>query len=115
MNPNYEYWLSYEGLDADTRRELESIAEDADEIEARFAVPMRFGTAGLRSVMAAGISRMNVYTVAQTTQALANLGLPARRAGARRGHRLRQPQQLDALCRDGGRGAGGQRREGIYI
>ena len=68
MNPNYEYWLSYEGLDADTRRELESIAEDADEIEARFAVPMRFGTAGLRSVMAAGISRMNVYTVAQTTQ-----------------------------------------------
>lgn len=54
MNPNYEYWLSYEGLDADTRRELESIAEDADEIEARFAVPMRFGTAGLRSVMAAG-------------------------------------------------------------
>ncbi len=73
MNPNYEYWLSYEGLDADTRRELESIAEDADEIEARFAVPMRFGTAGLRSVMAAGISRMNVYTVAQTTQALANL------------------------------------------
>ena len=113
MNPNYEYWLSYEGLDADTRRELESIAEDADEIEARFAVPMRFGTAGLRSVMAAGISRMNVYTVAQTTQALANL--VCRHGGQARGHRLRQPQQLDALCRDGGRGAGGQRREGIYI
>ena len=49
MNPNYEYWLSYEGLDADTRRELESIAEDADEIEARFAVPMHFGTADRRA------------------------------------------------------------------
>ena len=73
MNRNYEYWLSYEGLDEDTRRELESISGDEAEIEARFALPMRFGTAGLRSVMGAGISRMNVYTVGQTTQALANL------------------------------------------
>lgn len=73
MNRNYEYWLSYEGLDEDTRRELEAISGDEAEIEARFALPMRFGTAGLRSVMGAGISRMNVYTVGQTTQALANL------------------------------------------
>ena len=73
MNRNYEYWLSYEGLDEDTRRELESISGDEAEIEARFALPMIFGTAGLRSVMGAGISRMNVYTVGQTTQALANL------------------------------------------
>ena len=73
MNRNYEYWLSYEGLDEDTRRELESISGDEAEIEARFALPMRFGTAGLRSVMGVGISRMNVYTVGQTTQALANL------------------------------------------
>jgi phosphoglucomutase len=34
---------------------------------------MEFGTAGLRSVMREGISGMNVYTVAQTTQALALL------------------------------------------
>ncbi|MFR5864623.1 MAG: hypothetical protein ACLUFV_05390 [Acutalibacteraceae bacterium] len=65
--------------------------------QARFAVPMHFGTAGLRSVMAAGISRMNVYTVAQTTQALPPR-LPARRTDARRGHCLRQPQQLDAFA-----------------
>ena len=45
MNRNYEYWLSYEGLDEDTRRELESISGDEAEIEARFALPMRFGTA----------------------------------------------------------------------
>ena len=73
MNKNYEYWLSYGGLDPETRRELESISGNEEEIEARFAKPMQFGTAGLRSIMAAGISRMNVYTVAQTTQALANL------------------------------------------
>ena len=40
MNRNYEYWLSYEGLDEDTRRELESISGDEAEIEARFALPM---------------------------------------------------------------------------
>ena len=73
MNKNYEYWLSYGGLDPETRREPESISGNEEEIEARFAKPMQFGTAGLRSIMAAGISRMNVYTVAQTTQALANL------------------------------------------
>ncbi|MEG2118347.1 MAG: phospho-sugar mutase, partial [Clostridia bacterium] len=34
---------------------------------------MEFGTAGLRSVMGAGIARMNIYTVSQTTQGLAEL------------------------------------------
>ena len=34
---------------------------------------MSFGTAGLRSIMGAGISRMNIYTVAQATQGLAEL------------------------------------------
>ena len=68
MNPNYEYWLSYEGLDADTRRELESIAEDADEIEARFAVPMRFGTAGRRAAWPS-----------PTTAATTRCALPRRR------------------------------------
>ena len=41
MNKNYEYWLSYGGLDPETRRELESISGNEEEIEARFAKPMQ--------------------------------------------------------------------------
>ncbi|MDD4474846.1 MAG: phospho-sugar mutase [Eubacteriales bacterium] len=73
MNAEYKKWLSYEGLDLDLRNELESIKDKPTEIEARFAMPMSFGTAGLRSFMGAGINRMNIYTVAQTTQGLASL------------------------------------------
>lgn len=55
------------------RSELESIDGKENEIVARFTAPMSFGTAGLRSIMGAGISRMNIYTVAQATQGLAEL------------------------------------------
>ncbi len=55
------------------KRELEEINGNVDEIIARFTAPMSFGTAGLRSIMGAGISRMNIYTVAQATQGLAEL------------------------------------------
>lgn len=69
----FEKWLSSPVVDDATKEELKSIANDENEILARFSVPMEFGTAGLRAVMAAGISRMNVYTVAQTTEGLARL------------------------------------------
>ena len=105
MNPNYEYWLSYEGLDADTRRELESIAEDADEIEARFAVPMRFGTAGLRGVLGAGPGRMNVYTVSRASAGyaayIASKGADARRRGVVIAHDNRRMSREFALTTAG--------------
>ena len=69
----FEKWLNSPVVDEDTKAELNSIANDENEILARFSRPMEFGTAGLRAVMAAGISRMNVYTVAQTTEGLARL------------------------------------------
>ena len=69
----FEKWLNSPVVDADTKKELEAIANDENEILARFSRPMEFGTAGLRAVMSAGISRMNVYTVAQTTEGLARL------------------------------------------
>ncbi len=70
---NYEKWLAYENLDAETRRELEEIKGNEDEIALRFFGNLEFGTAGLRGVMSAGIARMNVYTVAHATQGLASL------------------------------------------
>ncbi len=41
-------------------------------IQARFAVALKFGTAGLRGVIGAGTNRMNIYVVRQATQGLAN-------------------------------------------
>lgn len=68
----YNIWKE-KVTDASLRSELEAIAGNENEIVARFTAPMSFGTAGLRSIMGAGISRMNIYTVAQATQGLAEL------------------------------------------
>ncbi len=67
----YERWR--DALTGAERDELDAIRNDDEEILARFGLPMQFGTAGLRSTMSLGISRMNVYTVAQTTKALSAL------------------------------------------
>lgn len=68
----YNIWKQ-KVTDASLRSELESIDGNENEIVARFTAPMSFGTAGLRSIMGAGISCMNIYTVAQATQGLAEL------------------------------------------
>lgn len=68
----YNIWKE-KVTDKELASELAAIYGNADEIAARFTAPMSFGTAGLRSVMGAGISRMNIYTVAQATQGLAEL------------------------------------------
>ena len=52
--------------------ELTRIRDDEDEIKERFAVSLKFGTAGLRGVLGAGTNRMNIYVVRQATQGLAN-------------------------------------------
>jgi phosphoglucomutase len=43
-----------------------------DEIHESFYKNLEFGTAGLRGIMGLGTNRMNVYTIRQTTQGLAN-------------------------------------------
>lgn len=69
----YNKWLNSPCVDEQTKEELRAIANNEEEIIARFGVPMEFGTAGLRSIMTAGTGRMNVYTVAHTTAGLAKL------------------------------------------
>ncbi len=68
----YERWLNAQLDDADLGPELESIRGNENEIRERFAVALKFGTAGLRGVIGAGTNRMNIYTVRQATQGLAN-------------------------------------------
>ena len=73
MNNEYYRWLVSPFISEEARKELYNIKGNEAEIDSRFACPMAFGTAGLRSVMGAGIARMNVWTVAQATRALAAL------------------------------------------
>ncbi|WP_418667958.1 phospho-sugar mutase [Allofournierella sp.] len=68
----YERWLAHELSDPDLKPELESVAGDDEAIKDRFAVSLKFGTAGLRGVIGAGTNRMNVYVIRQATQGLAN-------------------------------------------
>ena len=68
----YDRWLHYELDDKDLKPELLSIQGDDEAIKDRFAVSLKFGTAGLRGVIGAGTNRMNVYTVRKATQGLAN-------------------------------------------
>ena len=68
----YESWCSDPYFDDQTKEELKAIAADAAEIEDRFYRRLEFGTGGLRGVIGAGTNRMNIYTVRQATQGLAN-------------------------------------------
>ena len=68
----YSRWLAADLEDADLAPELRRIAGNDNEIKERFAVSLKFGTAGLRGVLGAGTNRMNIYVVRQATQGLAN-------------------------------------------
>ena len=69
---DYKRWLAAELEDEDLSTELALIEGKDDEIKDRFAVALKFGTAGLRGVLGAGSNRMNIYVVRQATQGLAN-------------------------------------------
>ena len=68
----YERWQAADLEDIDLTTELASIKDNDNEIKERFAMALKFGTAGLRGVLGAGTNRMNVYVVRQATQGLAN-------------------------------------------
>ena len=69
---DYRRWMEADLEDLALKEELESIQGKEDEIKDRFAVALKFGTAGLRGVLGAGTNRMNIYVVRQATQGLAN-------------------------------------------
>lgn len=68
----YKFWLEDDYFDADTKKELEAIKDNAAEIEERFYKELEFGTGGMRGIIGAGTNRMNIYTVRKATQGLAN-------------------------------------------
>ncbi len=72
INSLYELWRKNATLDADLVEELSTIEGNEDEILDRFYKCLEFGTGGLRGVIGAGTNRMNIYTVGQATQGLAD-------------------------------------------
>ncbi|MBR0112419.1 MAG: phospho-sugar mutase [Clostridia bacterium] len=68
----YSAWLKGTEGNDELHGELEAIAGNEDEILDRFYRNLEFGTAGLRGVLGAGTNRMNIYTVGQATQGLAD-------------------------------------------
>ena len=68
----YDLWCEKATADKDLLPELKSVKGNEDEILDRFYKNLEFGTAGLRGVIGAGTNRMNVYTVNQATQGLAD-------------------------------------------
>ena len=83
------HWKLRASEDPGLVRELEGLHWPADEAEIRdrFCRDLEFGTGGLRGVLGAGTSQMNIYTVRRATQALADhltaSGLPRSVAIAR--------------------------------
>ncbi len=70
-NALYHLWME-QCKDPALKKELEEIQNDEDAILDRFYTSLQFGTAGLRGVLGAGTNRMNIYTVNQATQGVAD-------------------------------------------
>jgi phosphoglucomutase len=66
---SYRIWVAK--ADASLQEELAEMSGKMDAIEDAFWRDLSFGTGGLRGTMGAGTNRMNVHTVAQATQGLA--------------------------------------------
>ena len=72
VNELYKLWKEKATKDPDLQKELLEVEGKDDEILDRFYKNLEFGTAGLRGVIGAGTNRMNIYTVGQATQGLAD-------------------------------------------
>ncbi len=68
----YKSWIEGGFTDENTKEELRKLEGCVEEIEDRFYKDLEFGTAGLRGIIGAGTNRINIFTVAKTSQGLAN-------------------------------------------
>lgn len=73
MNYREQYDLWCEKVtDSELAAELATMQGDDSVIEEAFYKALEFGTAGLRGIIGAGTNRMNIHTVGQATQGIAN-------------------------------------------
>ncbi len=67
----YKLWCEKATGDPDLVKELKEMEKDDKLISDAFYKNLEFGTGGLRGVIGAGTNRMNIYTVGQASQGLA--------------------------------------------
>ncbi len=67
------YWKNSGRLDDGMMQALSAMEKDDERVALCFGSTLQFGTAGLRGIMAPGPACMNIFTVAQATQGIANL------------------------------------------
>ena len=67
----YQQWLNEENIPENLKNELKDLNTDPEKCEDAFYAPLEFGTAGMRGILGAGINRMNIFTVRQSTEGLA--------------------------------------------
>jgi phosphoglucomutase len=94
-------WLLLAVADPDLAQELAPLiaAEDAPALADRFYRSLAFGTGGLRGRIGAGTNRMNVYTVRQASQGVADhvaAGVPGGRGSVAIAFDTRQKSRLFA-------------------
>ncbi|MFC6177681.1 phospho-sugar mutase [Companilactobacillus huachuanensis] len=75
---NFQMWENNQKLDSNIKNELNKI-NDNEELKDRFSAFPTFGTGGIRAKLGVGTSRLNYYTVARTTEGLANYILKNKR------------------------------------
>lgn len=66
----YKEWLGK--VNEEERAELLAVQESEEQLKRRFAMPLEFGTAGMRGIISIGTAGINRYTVARATQGLAD-------------------------------------------
>ncbi|KFN90450.1 phospho-sugar mutase [Tetragenococcus muriaticus] len=81
----YEQWANEDTLDEHLKQQLDELKGDEEKLEDAFYAPLEFGTAGMRGVLGPGINRMNIYTVRQATQGLAQFMIKQGFDAAKRG------------------------------
>lgn len=65
----YLRWLNHPNLDADLKKELQSMSEQ--EKQDAFYTNIEFGTAGMRGLLGAGTNRINVHTIRKANEGFA--------------------------------------------
>ncbi|MCF8566406.1 phospho-sugar mutase [Alicyclobacillus tolerans] len=97
----FRTWLEYPNHPEAIRTELLQIQGDDVEITERFGRELEFGTGGMRGVLGAGLSRMNVYTIRKASLGLAKFvadqGEQAKRRGVAIGYDCRRMSYEFAL------------------
>lgn len=81
----YNQWKDHGALDSFVEEDLKKHETNESKLEDAFYKSLEFGTAGMRGVIGAGTNRMNVYTIRQATEGLAqyieDIGEEAKKRG----------------------------------